>query len=86
MALLADHEGQHDRQHQHDRGIDEPHQGVVRHGLRPPLGGAALPNRDAGEYQRHWGPPIVWLGAGGGMFGSLVWGPGVACLGAAWGS
>lgn len=38
------------------------------------------------EYQRHWGPAIVWLGAGGGMSGSLVRGPGVACLGAAWGS
>lgn len=38
------------------------------------------------EYQRHWGPAIVWLGATGGMSGSLVRGPGVACLGATWGS
>lgn len=38
------------------------------------------------EYQRHWGPLIVWLGASGVMSGSWVWGPGVACLGATWGS
>ena len=42
--------------------------------------------RSPGEYPRHWGPLIVWLGASGVMSGSLVWVPGVACLGAIWGS
>ena len=55
-------------------GVDE-HSGTMSRLSRSPF-----------EYQRHWGPLIVWLGASGVMSGSWVWGPGVACLGATWGS
>ena len=60
-----------------EQGVD-PSPGAVPVGNIPPW----APR----EYQRHWGPLIVWLGASGVMSGSWVWGPGVACLGATWGS